>query len=132
MGRRPAELDKLRLYDLIYATVWDVARKVELKYPELEGTVLFSGHGKVDFIKTRFADLTEQTINAQQIDDFVLEPALVEWLRPRRFSVVSKELYQLFTGEPYQFTGVCLTQCGADDEVFQLKSPVDFSVSPVD
>jgi glycosyltransferase involved in cell wall biosynthesis len=112
-------------YDLIYTTCWDVARTFEKRHPVLADRLIFSGHGVVDFMKMDI-DKTEheddnKKLTPQEVDDFKLQPELVEWLRNRKlpFSVVSHQLYDLLTSEPYNLNCVCLTQCGADLEVFQ-------------
>jgi len=122
-GNGIPDKNKLDLYDLIYVTVWDVARVIELKYPNLKNKITFSGHGKVDFIKMNFDELINQSITENQINNFIIDTKLIDWLKNRKlgFSVVSHELYNLLTSAPYNFIKneqIFLTQCAADDEIF--------------
>src|SRR5438874_6741773 len=118
---------KLDLYDLIYTTVWDIGRQLEVKYPDLKDKITFSGHGKVDFLKMNFDDPINHKIEEENINSFKTDPKLISWLKNRKlgFSVVSHELYDLLTSEPYNLVKndqIYLTQCGVDDEIF---SPVE-------
>ena len=116
----PPHVGVLNQYDLIYTTVWDIARRMELLYPSVKEKLIFSGHGKVDFVKMKFSDLSNLHITNTDIDNFELDPHLLEWLQNRKhgFSVVSTELLNLFKDRGLN---VHLTQCAADPDLFYPK-----------
>jgi len=116
---------KFSSYDLIYATVWDIAYKLEKIYPNLKNKITFSGHGKVDFLKMTLNDSNNRLVTEEQMNNFEIDKDLVNWLKDREvgFSVVSNELYNKFISSPYNFEpnkDIYLTQCGADDQIFTL------------
>ena len=110
-------------YDLVYATVWDGCRCLELTQPQIKDKVIFSGHGLVDFTKLKFDPMDKVILNEDLIEKFVVDNQLIEWMKNRKtgFSAVSHELYDLFT-RSHQFEPdkqIYLTQCGVDEEIFK-------------
>lgn len=121
-------------YDLVYATVWDIARELQKEFPKWAHKITFSGHGVVDFIKMKLEDRKNRRITTEQVDKFDIDPELAEWLedQPLGFSVVSHELYDLLNSDRFTFKvdkNLFLTQCGVDTEVF---TPGQFVASPVE
>jgi len=110
-------------YDLIHATTWDVGRYFETKNPLLKDKIIFSGHGLIDFIKMKFRVFLNIPITEEDVNKFMVDPEIIDWLKIRKlgFSVVSHQLYDKLTLDPYNLDPdgtVYLTQCGVDEEVF--------------
>jgi glycosyltransferase involved in cell wall biosynthesis len=121
-------------YDLVYATVWDIARELQSQFPKWAHKITFSGHGVVDFVKMKLEDHKNRRITANQVDKFDIDPELAEWLeeQPLGFSVVSHELYKILNGDRFTFKedkNLFLTQCGADTEIFTPGQPTPVETS---
>ena len=108
--------------------MWDSARQFELTYPHLKNKIIFSGHGPVDFVKMKFNKYGNIPITESDIDKFDVDADLIQWLKERilGFSVVSHQLQdKLITCGLDQDSTVCITQCGADEEIFYPKKSID-------
>ena len=62
--------------------------------------ILFTGHGLVEFINHTFDDIKNSQFHSKDVENFKLEDKLINFLKERKFSVVSKELFNLFTIHP--------------------------------
>ena len=114
-------VEKIKQYSVIYPTCWDISKRFQDTFSTIifnyNITVLFTGHGKIDYLKQNF-DQSVRQINNQIIDGFNLQPELVEWIkRQKRTSVVSRELYHLLNSQ-YDIENVYLTECGAEPNDF--------------
>jgi glycosyltransferase involved in cell wall biosynthesis len=126
-------------YDVIYATNWDTARRLELfleddskQHPEFfqdnnlnSQKIIFTAHGLVDFIKLKFNDVTadraiNRKITAQEVDSFNVDPELIQWLNSRTHAmgVVSHELFRRLLQVGLREDKLLLTPCGVDRDLF--------------
>jgi len=121
-------LNILNKYDLLYLTVWDIARKFEVMFPQLQNKIIFSGHGIIDYIKMKF-NTVDIKVTDERVHNFIVDPNIINWLAKRKcpHSVVSHQLYDKLTKSPYQLTNVYLTQCGADDKIFYPSVTTDIT-----
>ena len=113
--------DNFLQYDIVLTTTWDTTKIIERNYLT-KNSILFSGHGVVEFVNHTFDDTKNKKIISKKIisndvDNFQLEDKLENYLRNRHFSVVSKQLYNLFT-QKYNFKHISYTPCGVDLNIF--------------
>ena len=119
----------LDLYDVIYTAVWDMAQKLELKYPNLKDKITFSFHGKYDFVR----QIDDSRTNKEMVKCFI-DQQLISWLKNHKLgiSVVSSELYDFLISSYHlrENETVYLTQCGVDDDLFFPAQKVENKNAP--
>ncbi len=112
--------------DLVYVMSWDIAKQLQMRFPQWAHKITFSGHGLVDFIKMKLNDTKNCQITREQIDTFAIDSELLTWLEDQQLglSVVSHQLFDLlqtkgeFNPHYNPHYNLFLTQCGADHEIF--------------
>jgi len=113
--------ERLDKFDVIYTTIWDLTRDFEKRWPELKHKMVYSGHGLAEFIKQKFSSTSNLEITNQDIDEFVVDPELIEWINNRKtpMSVVSHELFdRLSSLDDFNPSKLRVTPYGVDTEAF--------------